>query len=82
MYKLLALDLDGTVLNDERDIHPDLKAAIAAIKNEYQVMIVTGRHHTAAKPYYIELGLTTPIICTTDNNGSDLATFIRETFTL
>ncbi len=63
MYKLLALDLDGTVLNDERGIHPDLKAAISAVKDEYQVMIVTGRHHTAAKPYHIELGLTTPIIC-------------------
>jgi hydroxymethylpyrimidine pyrophosphatase-like HAD family hydrolase len=26
-------------------------------------MIVTGRHHTAAKPYYDQLGLDTPIIC-------------------
>lgn len=26
-------------------------------------MLVTGRHHTAAYPYYHELNLTTPMIC-------------------
>jgi Cof subfamily protein (haloacid dehalogenase superfamily) len=67
MYKLLALDLDGTVLNSQHRIHPEVKAAINELKQDYHVMIVTGRHHTAAKPYHAELGLTTPIICC---NGS------------
>lgn len=63
MYKLLALDLDGTVLNSQHRIHPEVKAAINELKQHYYVMIVTGRHHTAAKPYHAELELTTPIIC-------------------
>ena len=63
MYKLLALDLDGTVLNSAHKISPVLKETIQSIRNDVMVVIVTGRHHTAAEPYYHELGLSTPIIC-------------------
>ncbi|GAL20696.1 HMP-PP hydrolase (pyridoxal phosphatase) Cof [Vibrio maritimus] len=63
MYKVLALDLDGTVLTDEHKIHPDVKVEIQRAQQHCHVVIVTGRHHTAAKPFYQELGLTTPIIC-------------------
>ncbi|WP_367990518.1 Cof-type HAD-IIB family hydrolase [Vibrio sp. NTOU-M3] len=63
MYKVLALDLDGTVLTDEHSIDPDVKQAIQDAQQKCHVVIVTGRHHTAARPYYDELGLTTPIIC-------------------
>lgn len=63
MYKVLALDLDGTVLTDEHTIHPEVKNAIQQAQQRCHVVIVTGRHHTAARPYYQELGLTTPIIC-------------------
>jgi Cof subfamily protein (haloacid dehalogenase superfamily) len=63
MYKLLALDLDGTVLNSEHKISPRLKETIQSLSKEVLVVIVTGRHHTAAQPYYNELGLSTPIIC-------------------
>ncbi|MDN3680920.1 Cof-type HAD-IIB family hydrolase [Vibrio tapetis subsp. quintayensis] len=63
MYKVLALDLDGTVLTDEHTINPEVKRAIQEARQHCHVVIVTGRHHTAAKPYYEELGLTTPIIC-------------------
>jgi len=63
MYKVLALDLDGTVLTDEHTIHPEVKLAIQEARDKCHVIIVTGRHHTAARPYYDELGLTTPIIC-------------------
>ncbi|MDG3086231.1 Cof-type HAD-IIB family hydrolase [Vibrio hannami] len=63
MYKVLALDLDGTVLNNEHGIHPEVKAAIREAKEKCHVVLVTGRHHTAAKPYYEELELDTPAIC-------------------
>lgn len=63
MYKLLALDLDGTVLNSANKISTSLRETIQSIAAEVMVVIVTGRHHTAAEPYYHELGLTTPIIC-------------------
>jgi hypothetical protein len=63
MYQVLALDLDGTVLNRDHAINPEVKAAIREAQEACHVVIVTGRHHTAAKPYYEELGLDTPVIC-------------------
>ncbi len=63
-YKLIAFDLDGTLLNSKGEILSENKAAIEAIQAKgYKVVVVTGRHHTAVKPYYYELGLDTPIIC-------------------
>lgn len=63
MKKLLALDLDGTVLNSNHSISPHLVETIKQISEIAHVIIVTGRHHVAAQPYYNELGLDTPIIC-------------------
>lgn len=63
MYKLLALDLDGTVLKSDRTISPILIDKIRILAERIPVLIVTGRHHTTARPYYQQLGLTTPIIC-------------------
>ena len=62
-YKVLALDLDGTVLNSDHCISSALRKKIHQLKEKVHVVLVTGRHHTAAKPYYRELGLNTPIIC-------------------
>lgn len=63
MYQVLALDLDGTVLNDDHEIHVDVVNAIREVALTHHVILVTGRHHTAAKPYYDQLKLDTPIIC-------------------
>lgn len=63
MYKLLALDLDGTVLKSDHTISPILIKKVQELSQQIPVLIVTGRHHTAARPYYLQLGLTTPIIC-------------------
>lgn len=63
MYKVLALDLDGTVLNSQHSISPALRDKIQALKDVVHIVLVTGRHHTAAQPYHRELGLDTPIIC-------------------
>ena len=64
MYNVLALDLDGTVLNSKGKISQQLRDTITSIHSgPTHVILVTGRHHTAAKPYYYELGLDTPIIC-------------------
>ena len=63
MYKLLALDLDGTVLNSKHEISTPLLESIQNLSEDIIVMIVTGRHHTAAKPYYDQLKLKAPIIC-------------------
>lgn len=74
-YQLLALDLDGTTLQDDHQLNPTIKSVIDKIKSHYSVMIVTGRHHTAAKPYYDELGLDTPILCC---NGTYLYDYKNE----
>ncbi len=63
MHRLLALDLDGTLLNSNNQISLSLQEAIRNVPDNIVVMIVTGRHHTAAKPYYDQLNLRTPIIC-------------------
>ncbi|WP_109091984.1 pyridoxal phosphatase [Aggregatibacter actinomycetemcomitans] len=63
-YQVIAFDLDGTLLNRQGSILPASKHAIQlARKQGMKVVFVTGRHHTAVKPYYHEVNLDTPIIC-------------------
>lgn len=63
-YKVIAFDLDGTLLNNQGQILPSSQQAIQnAIQQGIKVVLVTGRHHTAVRPYHYQLGLTTPIIC-------------------
>ncbi|MCW9711188.1 pyridoxal phosphatase [Avibacterium sp. 21-586] len=63
-YQAVAFDLDGTLLNSQGQILAENKQAITKLQQQgVKVLLVTGRHHTAVVPYYVELGLTTPIIC-------------------
>ncbi|OOF40190.1 HAD family hydrolase [Rodentibacter mrazii] len=74
-YKVVAFDLDGTLLNAQGNILPESKSAIqAAMDKGIKILLVTGRHHTAVKPYYRELGLDTPIICCNGTYVYDVAT--------
>ena len=75
MYKLLALDLDGTVLNSDNRISAPLRTALRALQPYVHIVLVTGRHHTAARPYHAELGLTSPIICC---NGTYLFDYAQQ----
>ncbi len=60
---LIVLDLDGTLLTNEKKISPRTKQAIAKLKeNGHQIMIATGRPYRASELYYRELGLNTPIV--------------------
>ncbi|MFP7494801.1 Cof-type HAD-IIB family hydrolase [Terribacillus saccharophilus] len=60
---LIALDLDGTLLTDDKHISEKNKEAIAAAIHEgHVVVIATGRPHRASLAYYRELGLTTPMV--------------------
>ena len=61
-YRVLALDLDGTTLTSDHQILPAVRDAIRRLPSQVMVLLVTGRHHTAARPYHHELGLTTPVI--------------------
>lgn len=67
-YRIIALDLDGTLLDKQKKILPESLEALALAQQQgIKVLIVTGRHHSAIHPFYQALKLDTPAICC---NGS------------
>ena len=62
-YKLLALDLDDTLLNDEYAISPrNFKALQKAAARGINVTLATGRTYQSALPYALQLDIKTPLI--------------------
>ncbi len=62
-YKWIVFDLDGTLLNSDKEITDEVKKAISLLKAEdKQVFIATGRHSLMASKYIYDLGLETPLI--------------------
>ncbi len=62
--RLLALDLDGTLLGPDRVIRPRVRSAIAAaIESGVTVTIATGRMYRSTLPFAQSLGIVAPIIC-------------------
>lgn len=62
--RLLALDLDGTILIDLHIITPRTQAAIrAAVAQGVHVALATGRVYDVTHKFVELLGLTTPTIC-------------------
>lgn len=60
---LIVLDLDGTLLTDNKVISSRTKAVLASARSQgHQVMIATGRPFRSSELYYRELGLETPIV--------------------
>ncbi|WP_174730801.1 Cof-type HAD-IIB family hydrolase [Mesobacillus harenae] len=60
---LIALDLDGTLLTDEKTISETNKRVIKKAREEgHIVMIATGRPFRSSEMYYHQLGLDTPIV--------------------
>lgn len=61
--KLLAIDVDGTLLTSEYAISPATRRAIEEIRRRgILLVLVTGRRFALARPIALELGLTTPLI--------------------
>lgn len=61
--KLVALDLDDTLLDSKRIISPRTRQAIQdAVAQGVMVTVATGRMHVSALPYAQQLGLDVPII--------------------
>lgn len=66
--KLIALDLDGTTLNNNSEISAKTKEVLQKAQQAgHVVTIATGRPNRNSVNYYDELGLTTPMI---NFNGS------------
>lgn len=69
-YKLLALDMDGTLLNDNHQISPETEKWIhRAAEAGVHVCFSTGRGYDEAAPFGKQLGLNTPMITV---NGSEV----------
>ncbi|SMC07898.1 hypothetical protein SAMN00768000_3520 [Sulfobacillus thermosulfidooxidans DSM 9293] len=61
--KLIAIDLDGTLLNSQDRITAHTRDVLRkAIKQGYVVVIGTGRPYRRSKRYYEQLNLETPLI--------------------
>lgn len=61
--KCIALDLDDTLLDKNKDIAPEDAAAVKkAIAAGYYVTLATGRMYRSALPYAKELGMTHPLV--------------------
>lgn len=61
--RLIALDIDGTIVDDDLVLGPRTLAAVAAAREQgVAVSLVTGRMTTSARRFARELGLTDPIV--------------------
>ncbi len=68
LIRLLALDLDGTLLNSRGEISErNLRAIAAAREAGVRVALVTGRRFRDARPLALQLGLDVPVI---SHNGA------------
>lgn len=69
-YKLIALDMDGTLLNRNGEISAANREAIQeAAANGVYVILATGRSIRQVIPYVEQLNLNVPLIV---NNGSEV----------
>ncbi|KXT75487.1 Cof-type HAD-IIB family hydrolase [Streptococcus sp. DD12] len=70
MIKLVAIDMDGTLLDDKKGLSANNAQAIAQVAKEgVKVVICTGRQLSGVKPYYQQLGLTGAKEYAVLNNG-------------
>ena len=63
MIKMIATDIDGTILKWGLDFTPAMKNCVKKLKEAgVKMVLVTGRMHCATLPVARELGLDTPIV--------------------
>ncbi len=64
MIRLIAFDLDGTLMDSHQVIRPEVRRAIAAtLERGVIVTLATGRMFSATAPFARSLNLTAPLIC-------------------
>lgn len=63
MKYIIGIDLDGTLLNEEKVISAYNKSILKQLQNEgHKIVIATGRSYVGAIEYHKELGLDTPLV--------------------
>lgn len=69
-YRLIALDMDGTLLNEENEISLENRKWIAEARQAgVTVMLSTGRGRQSSYPYVEQLALNSPMVLV---NGSEI----------
>lgn len=64
MIKLVATDIDGTILKHNFEFNKEVKDCIKTLtEQDVKVILVTGRMHIATQFIADELGLKTPVVC-------------------
>jgi Cof subfamily protein (haloacid dehalogenase superfamily) len=79
---LIALDLDGTLLNRSKKISQPTLQYLKKIQADHLIVLATGRPFRSFIHYYQQLGLSTPMVCYNGafiTNPTD-ATFIPQSF--
>jgi Cof subfamily protein (haloacid dehalogenase superfamily) len=67
-YKLLALDVDGTLLDSDGTLRPRTADAVArAARAGIRPVLCTGRRYRRARPIAQQLGIDAPLVC---NSGA------------
>ena len=62
--KLIAIDLDGTLIDHSLTVSPRVKRAIAAAQaRDVTVTLASGRMFAAMVPFARELNIEAPLIC-------------------
>jgi 5-amino-6-(5-phospho-D-ribitylamino)uracil phosphatase len=63
MYRLLAIDIDGTLVNSHSELTPAVRAALArAGEAGMHVVLATGRRYSHALPMVETLGIDVPLV--------------------
>src|SRR5580704_13939030 len=67
-YQILALDVDGTLLDPDGTLRPRTAEAVArAARAGIRPVLCTGRRYRRARPVAEQLGLDAPLVC---NSGA------------
>lgn len=83
-YKLIAIDIDGTLVNEKKIISPITKESILkAHEKGVQIVIATGRSYPAAAQFYNQFNFNIPLIlyngsCVRNSKSDDI--ILNKTF--
>ncbi len=65
-YRLLALDIDGTLMNSRMELTPATQEAVRAARRAgIEVVLATGRRYSRVLPLVEPLGVTVPLVTST-----------------
>lgn len=68
-YKIVALDLDGTLLDSEKNIAKSTAQYLISIQKKFPIILITGRAYKNSKYYYKILNSHSYLVT---NNGAQI----------